>query len=580
MSKKGSRNNHNNEYFGLAIAGGFATGRLTAWKRETPVVQKSRGFSVEETAYRLAAEHALTDLADEADRASGELADVFRTHREMIRDPEWNESVLNFLRGGHAAADAVRMAGEQIAAILEEMQQPRLRERAADYRDIARRLGDALCDAGAASDATNHPSIEDKMDLTGCILWVEELLPSDIPILSARHAAAILSSAGGLTAHASLLSKAAGIPYIGGLPTLVDHLGQEIHLDAAQGRVIVEATSEQVRDWEAKRDADRAKRKNDRILSSRAVRTEDGIAIAVCANIASSSDAATARAFGCDGIALFRTEGMLTDRLADEEEQYRAYCDVIHAIDGPITVRTLDVGGDKQSRFFPLEESNPFLGVRGIRLSRQYPEVFRTQMRALIRATCDSDALTRVRIMIPMVTDRSDVEWTRACIEAEWNALIASDQIRCMPQDRKTLSIGMMVEVPAVAFSLDAFADLVDFISIGTNDLIQYCNAADRGNRGVETYYDPFHPGFLRMLAMTVRSARDLGLHVALCGDIGSDPRFTPFLIRLGVQELGVVPRSIPAIKETVRSSRSDDEIRMEQVLAAKSAKEVKFDFD
>lgn len=360
-------------------------------------------------------------------------------------------------------------------------------------------------------------------------------------------------AAGGMTAHSSILARSLGIPAVVGLgDSLLDTVqGTEtLALDGGAGILLVnppEHELQRLRDLVAQQ---RAERDVLRTEVDRPSVTGDGVMIGLLANAANAADASAAQEWGAAGIGLLRTELLFLERsaLPDEEEQLALYQAVAAALPNqPITVRTLDVGGDKPMPALALpREANPFLGWRGLRIGLDRPETLLPQLRALLRAGANAD----IRIMLPMVTSVAEFRRARALLD-EARRQLADAGLPCAD----TPQLGMMVEVPAAALNAAAFAREADFFSIGTNDLTQYTLACDRGNERVSGLYQPLHPAVLRLIAMTCEAAHAYGRHVAVCGDLAGDARATPLLIGLGVDELSCAAGQIALVRRAIRAT-------------------------
>lgn len=484
-----------------------------------------------------AARAELTELRERTLRRAGRYeAAIIDAELLFLDDPELSGRARERVRSGAAGA-AVAWAQEsaQVRQQWEQVSDPRLRLRVADLDGVSRRVLGHLLGAGPSAPRG-----------TG-ILAAEDLTPADAAQLDPDQVLGIATAAGGPTSHSAILARSLGIPAAVGLgPAILEIAeGTEVLLDGERGTLRVSPDPEQVS--RVKRDA--AERRGRaaavrRAAQERAV-TRDGTAVEVAANIGSVADAAAAVAGGADAVGLLRTEFLFqsAQQLPDEEEQFRIYAEIAGALQGrPLTIRTMDVGADKPMAALPRPtEANPALGVRGLRLGLERPELLDAQLRAIVRLARESP----VRVMFPMVA-------TRAEVEAAWVRLEAVGVAR---ENGRPLEVGIMVEVPAAALCAPLLAPLVDFMSIGTNDLSQYTMAADRGNAGVGRLADPFHPAVLRLIAATATAGRAGRAWVGVCGELAGERGAARLLIGLGVRELSVAPRRVAEVKEAVRAT-------------------------
>ncbi len=473
----------------------------------------------------------LQRLVDGAGVAS--IREIFSAHLAMLADPALREDVEARLATGASAEAAWQQEVEDAARRQEALHDPLLAERAADLRDIGNRVLAHLCGV----ELPGEPS-------EPYILVMSEVGPSDVAALDRQRVAGIVTARGGATAHSAIIARALGIPALVGAGDgmLALAQGTPLLLDGDSGLLRV-APAAAERD-QALREREQAQRRREQAHAERlqAAQTRDGLRVEVAANIGASGETAEAVELGADAVGLLRTELVFMEhaQAPDQAAQEREYRRVLDALDGrPLVVRTLDVGGDKPLPYWPMPaEENPFLGVRGIRLSLQRPEILETQLRALL-ASADGRPL---RIMFPMV----------GAVE-EWRA--ARDMVQRLRAEIEVadLQLGIMIEVPSAALLAPVLAREVDFFSIGTNDLTQYCLAIDRGHPTLSQQADGLHPAVLRLIEMTATAAHAEGKWVGVCGELASDRLAVPLLVGLGVDELSVTPRSIALVKARVR---------------------------
>ena len=473
-----------------------------------------------------AARDDIETIRAEAERAGESTAGIFGAHLLMLDD--LLAGVRSRIDRGEPAIQAFRDVAEHVATEFEALEDPYLKARAADVRAVGEQVvRHLLGEAGAAAN---------RLDGEG-ILVVDELTPADVVGLDPHKVTGVLQAGGSPTAHAAILARARGIPMVVGAgPGVLDvRPGTTIALDGSTGEFVVAPEEEARDDFRVRAESIAAQRVRATVRANEPAITRDGITIAVAANVGSIEDARTAAAHGADLAGLVRTEFLFLNR--DEapsvDEQVATYRQIAEAIGGRrITLRTLDVGGDKPLRYAPSKpEENPFLGVRGIRHSLAHPALLRDQLDAFVRVARE----TPVSVMFPMVTSLDE--------------LIAARRILDDLRPPETLSVGIMVEVPAAALKIASFRGHVDFLSVGTNDLTQYTLAAERGNPGVPA--DGLDPAVLRLVDHVCRES---GVPVAVCGELAADATAVPILIALGVREMSVNPPAVPLVKEAVRA--------------------------
>ncbi|WP_353231519.1 phosphoenolpyruvate--protein phosphotransferase [Pseudomonas helleri] len=485
------------------------------------------------------------------------IREIFITHQEMLDDPELTDEVGSRLKQGESAEAAWMAVIEAAARQQESLQDALLAERAADLRDIGRRVLAQLCGVETLAEP-DQPYV----------LVMDEVGPSDVARLDPARVAGILTARGGATAHSAIVARALGIPALVGAGDAVLLLapGTQLLIDGQRGRLHVAPDADALQRALDERDS-----REQRLLAASELRhqpavTLDGHAVEVFANIGESKGVATAVEQGAEGIGLLRTEliFMAHPQAPDEatqEAEYRRVLDDLHG--RPLVVRTLDVGGDKPLPYWPIEkEENPFLGVRGIRLTLQRPQIMESQLRALLRSA-DNRPL---RIMFPMVGS-----------VAEWRAARDMTERLRLEIPVADLQLGIMVEVPSAALLAPVLAKEVDFFSVGTNDLTQYTLAIDRGHPTLSAQADGLHPAVLQLIDITVRAAHAHGKWVGVCGELAAEPLAVPVLVGMGVDELSVSARSIPEVKARVRELNMERlKTLAEQALSVGSPDEVR----
>ncbi len=427
-------------------------------------------------------------------------------------------------------------------SVFAAMENPAMRERAADLRDIGRQLVSALL-ATARQKYT--------ADGRDYLFAADEFLPSDAGILDRAHIRGIVTAHGGKYSHGAILARSLGIPSVVGIEQIMleSNTGTLAIVDGDAGLVILDPSPDELADYERRQSEQRSVDLRVAEVRFQPSVTPDGVHVQLCANVEGVRDLETLEVDVIAGIGLFRTEFAFMERrqFPTEDEQVAMYRRAMELAKGkPVTFRTLDVGGDKPLGYFRMpDERNPVLGWRGVRLCLDWPDILYTQMRAILRAS----ELGHARILLPMVTTRSEIVRCREVLDQ----LIGDLRTTGVPFD-PDIQLGVMVEVPVLVPVLPDILPLVDFVSVGTNDLVQYLLAVDRDNQRVAKMYDPFHPGVLRVLHQIASAAQMAGKPVSICGEIAGDNLFTPLLVGLGFHELSMAPVFLPRVKLMLRS--------------------------
>ena len=491
---------------------------------------------------------------------------ILEAHRLMLRDDEIVEGARRLIEKDEIAAEgAVRRVIDGIAATFARMEDPYLRERGADVEAIGDRLLRTLL---------GLPAALQRSPLASAAIGVGSLLsPIDALNLPRSGLVGFAAERGGKTSHAAIILRALEIPFVVGVRGLCAAVrsGDRLVVDGSRGEVIVSADDGAIAMYEERRTRERSRAQTLKSRGAGPTATRDGVRIELSANIEAPSEVAGALELGAESVGLFRTELLYLDRpeLPSEEEQFQDAVAVLSALGGrPATFRTLDIGGEK----LPLAVTvpggtNPSLGVRAMRFAFRRPDIFRTQLRALYRAS----AVGPLRIMFPLVSGISELDEARRLC-----AGVAEELAREGVAFDRNLEIGVMVETPSAALTTDHLAGSSSFFSIGTNDLLQYTFAADRENEDVAYLYHPLHPAFLRLLKSAIDGANGAGKPISVCGDMAGDPAFTWVLLGLGVRNLSMSPRLVPAVKSIVGASRLDEmEALVARVLPLRSETQV-----
>jgi phosphoenolpyruvate-protein phosphotransferase len=528
------------ELEGVGAVPGFAVGRATRIeRREIAVAELGAGADHELKELERARSNVRRRLERVRNAGGAARQGIIAAHLEFLDDPTLNGAAGQLMAAGKSAAFAWREATRRSIAALQALDDPRLRERADDLLDVEAHLLLAL--AGEARPM--HLPLPEN-----AVLLADDLLPSELTALDHRHLAAIALSGGGATSHVAILAAAMEIPMLIGVgPALRDIPdGQMIIVDADRGALQSSPDTQTLTDAKIAVEQRMAQRAALRLEAAKECRSLDGTRIEVFANAGSASDAAAAVANGAEGCGLLRTEFLFLDRdvAPTEDEQVEAYQSIAATLAGrPLILRMMDVGGDKPLRYLPLPpEPNPALGLRGVRTALLHPELMRTQLRAALRVK----PVGIVRLLIPMVTDISEIRAVRRVIDELCAELKLPERI----------VLGAMIETPAAALTAPALMGEVDFVSIGSNDLTQYTLAMDRGHSELARRTDALHPAVLQLIAAAAAAANSAGKLVAVCGGVAGDSTAVPILLGLGVGELSVVPALIPALKHQIGGLR------------------------
>ena len=528
---------------GVIASRGLAVGRTIQLTRpEINVLENGSGISHENAEFDRARSVVKTHLKSTADSAADTTREIIAAHLELLDDPELVTGARSSIAAGRSAGFAWRQVIRATVTALRELGDARMAERVDDLLDLESQVLMALSGEGSATAARELPERS--------ILITRELLPSQLVALDAARLAGICMAAGGPTSHVAILAAAMGIPVLVAMGATILTLpdGTAAVLDAERGSLRVNPGADQLSTAENELARRRERRVIEQAAAQREGRTADGTRIEVLANIGSVAEAEAAVRNGAEGCGLLRTEFLFLERQLppDESEQAEEYQRIATALAGrPLTVRTLDIGGDKPIPYLPLpHEENPALGLRGVRTSLWRPDLLRVQLRAVLAIRPENQA----RVLLPMITDAAEIRTVRSILDEERRGVGRSAPIE----------VGVMIETPAAALMADRIAAEADFLSIGTNDLTQYTLAMDRGHPELASRLDALHPAVLRLIARTAGAAISHGRRVAVCGGLASDPTAAPILIGLGVHELSVVPSVIPQLKALISSISLD----------------------
>ena len=487
----------------------------------------------------------ITTMQDRLREAMGaKEALIFDSHLLVLEDPILLEEVSRYIREDMVSAEyAFYQASEKYAKALAKVEDTYLSERAADIRDVTQRVLSNLMD---------RPTNTKLANLTEpCIVAAHDLTPTDTAMLDPAMVLGFLTEVGSRTSHTAILARSLRIPAVIGLGEAIRelHSEQSVLIDGFNGFVIIEPSDQTLFEYGQLVERQTSIEENLEIIHDDAAETRDGQRIVLSANIERVDDIESVRQSGATGVGLFRTEFLFINRsdLPNEEEQFTAYRRVVESLTpDPVIIRTLDLGGDKLlSHVNVAEEMNPFLGWRAIRLCLEEKDLFRTQLRAILRASAFGD----LKIMYPMVSGVEELDAANVLLNDCREQLRAED--KAFADD---IEIGVMIETPSAAMIADSLARRVQFFSIGTNDLIQYALAVDRLNEKIAHLYEPTHPGILRLIKTTVDAGQSHGIWTGVCGEMAGDLAAVPILLGLGVAELSVTPSMVPRVKMLIRS--------------------------
>jgi len=543
---------------GQGVVKGYAIGRAAVMSAAALEVVHYRVASheVESECERL--RRALAQARDELQAMAGtlpedaprELGPLLTVHSMLLDDPMLFQQTCALITERHYNAEwALTSQGQTLAEQFALMEDDYLRERGADIRQVIERVLRVL--SGSSSLLAELEAADSPEPL---IVVARDISPADMLRLRGGRFAAFLTDLGGPTSHTAIVARSMNVPAVVGLGHLraLVRDGDTLIADGFTGVVLVNPSAQVLQEYR-QRQADYARERAQlALLRDAPAVTLDGIAIKLEANIELPEEAQAAMLAGADGIGLFRSEFLFMGRrdLPTEQEQYQAYASVVKTMAGrPVTIRTLDLGADKNLDGDVTVASNPALGLRAIRYCLANPEIFATQLRALLRASLHG----HVRILIPMISHMHEVHATRQAIDAACTELEA----RGVPYARN-ISLGAMVEIPAIAIAIEPFVESLDFLSIGTNDLIQYTLAIDRGDSDVADLYDPMHPAVLRLISHTINAGERAGKPVAVCGEMAGDARVTRMLLGLGLTEFSMHPAQLLDVKKEVRQAHSN----------------------
>lgn len=533
----------------IMLAGQNLDGYLVNYKPEDKATEKQKA----QDALTAVAEILRESIEKLKSKDMKEQAAIMEAHRMMVQDPMMAENIMAKIEELGNAPQGVLKAAEEQAVMFEQMEDEYFAARAVDLRDVGKRVAKYIL-------GVKEPEIGDEK----VILCGREIEPSVIAGMETEKIAGVLLGSGSTTAHAVIIAKARAIPTIVGLnkEDRIDRIadGDHVIMDGERGEIVINPAPEDIASYDEKIKKQKELAEHYAALKDLPAVTTDGVKVDLMANIGTHMDVDNALNYGAEGVGLFRSEFVFMGRqdIPTEEDQFKAYKEAIGKCKGKLCViRTMDIGGDKPLPYLNIpEEENPFLGYRAVRISLQRRDLFLPQLKAILRA----GVYGKAAIMIPMIINVAEFKKVKEFIEEA--KLELAHEGKAYSDD---VQVGIMVETPAAAIMTPVLAKYVDFFSIGTNDLVQYTLAVDRGNANISYLYNHFNPAVLRLVQRTITSARENGIWAGMCGEMASDPNAAVLLMAMGINELSMSAPSIPRVKEKIRSISS---VKAKEILA------------
>ena len=532
---------------GIAASKGYAIGKVFLKEHEEIVITDAKITDVDAEKAKMQkalddSKAQLEEIKAKAEKEMGaEKAAVFEAHITLLDDPEFTGAMMNEIEMNSVnGLKAIESVTNTFVAIFDAMDDEYMKERAADIKDVSKRILSNFAGKGGDDFAITE---------NNTVVVADDLTPSDTAGLDRSKVVGFITNIGGRTSHAAIMARTLEIPAVLGLGDITECVktGDTVIVDGITGDVIINPSEEVLAEYKAKKEKFQAEQEELKKLIDVKTTTKSGRRIEVCGNIGKPEDVEGVIANGGDGVGLFRTEFLYMDRESapTEEEQFESYKHVLERMDGKqVVIRTLDIGGDKTLPYLPLpKEMNPFLGYRAIRLCLDRKEIFKVQLRALLRAS----VYGKLCVMFPMISGLEEFQAAKEFVE-ECRAELHAEGVKTS----ETIQWGIMVEIPAAAVMADELAKYVDFFSIGTNDLIQYTLAADRMSEKVSYLYNPMHPAVLRLIKMTIDGAHKHGKWVGMCGEMAGDEAAIPTLVQYGLDEFSMSATSILGAKKII----------------------------
>ncbi len=556
---------------GIAVSSGIVVGKVYKYVQPQIVLQETRGETASELAkFKEAVAKTEADITKIKERATGKLKpeelEIFDAHLTMLQDPEYQGQIEMKINDGSNADAACQEVTDMMVNMFSMMEDEYFKERAADIKDVGHRL---LCNIIGVK-VPDLTTIDEEV-----IIVASDLTPSDTAQMDKNYIIGFCTEEGGRTSHSAIMARSLEIPAVVGCRGILESTkdGDIIAMDATTGDVIVSPSEDIVADYTKRGDALKAEKEALKVLVDQPSISLDGHKVEIAANIGTPKDVDGVIKNGGEAVGLYRTEFLYMDSVddfPDEETQFVAYKEVLERMNGKrVVFRTLDIGGDKKLNYFEFpEELNPFLGYRAVRLCLDRQDIFRTQLRAILRAS----AYGRAAIMFPMIATIDEFKRAKALYEEEREKLIKEGY-----NVGENIEVGMMVEIPASAIMAEKFAQYADFFSIGTNDLTQYTMAADRGSKEVSYLYQPLNPGVLTLIKKAIDAAHKYGKWCGVCGELASDVVAAPILLGLGLDEFSMTAPSILPARKMIRSLNYEEMKGLaEKVLDLESQDEIR----
>jgi len=556
---------------GIGVSPGIAIGKVLKREEQSLTIERkhiddtvlelerfatARAASVEEIG--ILYDHAIENIGLEE-------AQIFEAHKMMIDDPEYIEAIeLQIENENRNAEWAVKEVTDELIQLFENMDNKYMRERAADLRDVSSRMIKEILGV----------EIKTFSNLKESVIIVEhDLTPSDTAQMDRSNVLGFITEIGGRTSHSAIMARTLEIPAVVGVAGITDAVrtGDVVVFDGDRGCLHINPDHDVLKWYENEKALYEESQNQMRTMIGKESISKDGIQVELAANIGTPEDVNGVLRNDAEGIGLYRTEFLYMgrDQLPSEEEQFKSYSEVALRMNNkPVVIRTLDIGGDKELSYMELaKEMNPFLGYRAIRICLDRIDIFRTQLRALLRAS----AFGNIKIMFPMISCVEELRKAKQILED------VMEELRDAKIDfDETIEVGIMIEIPAAAIISDLLAEEVDFFSIGTNDLIQYTTAVDRMNSQISELYTPYHPALLRLVKMVIENGREAGIWVGMCGEVAGNPKLIPILLGMGLNEFSMSPIAILKARSII-TSLSCEEMRLhaERVINMATASEV-----
>lgn len=556
------------KYKGIIASNGIAMGDIYIYSKEEIKANQeeidSSKVDAEIEKFKSAIKNYFRDLEDR-EKTTKEEEEIANAHKELLQDPFLEETVVNKIKDENKNSElALSETIDEMVTTMSLLDDDYLKERAADYKDIGEQLMYKL----KGIKPKNLSKLDGK-----CIIISKELTPSDTSTMDKKNVLGFATDLGGKTSHTSIIAQTLGIPAVVGMGNISSKVkdGDYAIIDGDSGFILLNPSQEEKEEYTNKiKSLEEEKKRLDKIKNSTAI-TTDGKTIEVSANIGNLSDLDVAIEAGCDGVGLFRTEFLYMENthFPTEEEQFEVYKKAAEKLEGkPLIIRTLDIGGDKGLDYYEFpKEDNPFLGYRAIRMCLDKVDVFKTQLRAILRAS----AFGKIRIMTPMIISVDEVKKTRKYLEE-----IKKDLDKENIDYDKNIELGIMVETPASVMMADKIIKYVDFFSIGTNDLTQYVLAVDRGNENISYLYNTYNPAVLRAIKRTIDESHKAGKWTGMCGQFALDITATKLLLGLGLDEFSGTPSNISKVKDTVLNTSLEESKKFaEKILDMEDTQEI-----